>query len=594
MGVHPDLDSASHGASLRRGGHGAKPSSNRPWLRYSAAWVLLVAAIGLSAPSLAATTPSISLVATFEPDLQLVSGSFEISLHNRSPKPLAELQLFLYPEIYRADPDLDDILLQRVYPGAFDPGSQEVTELRYQVDGGAWQQPRAVRRAAGEMPILVIELHEALPPAREIVLSGQFSTRVPRRYGSFGMHAGTATINGGLAPLLVDQDASGQWLAQAPPPILERRLQLELPPGWEGTLGGTIVRPVASRGPLSDQTPFDKDWDLIARAKSKDSLEVRDRPGGGLTCIYRQPAGRWITASLRRRATLHDLPLSDGNSVSFVGKRQGRQQRRWLRLAAETSRALLEKKGIAVSDHGVTLVQAPLRRRLVEAGDGAILVSDRFLEATEGLWRYHDIHLAQALLAQEIGAAVAPVEEGPLLPFMRDGIAWQLIPEYLAIRWKQHVGARELLSRVDFIPEVDALLSTPLFPFAEHIFDNPRVVDRLRADIRRFNRPLHGGRLLFLALEDRVGAQSLRASIDRYLADLSSAPQAFHELLEHRTGRSTRALYDARLGPLPRINLIAEPLQRSRDADGRHRSVVTVRREVLEGEAVVLRERVDA
>jgi hypothetical protein len=585
MGVHLDPDSARPTATLQRDSHGCKPSPNRSWLRCSTAATLLLAALILPRPGLAAASPSISLVATFDPERQLISGSFEISLRNSSPEALAELQLFLYPEIYRDDPDLDDILLQRVYPGAFDPGGQEVSGLRYQVDAGAWQQPREVRRAAGTIPILVIELAQPVPPDRTIVLAGEFRTRVPRRYGSFGMHAGTVTINGGLGPLLVDRDPSGQWLARAPPPILERHLQLDLPPGWEGTLGGTIVRPLTARGPRSDASPFDRDWDLIARAKSADSLEIRERPKGGLTCIYQQRAGRWITASLRRRATVHNLPLSDGNSVSFVGRARGKRQRRWLRLAVETSRALLANKGIPVGEHGVTLVEAPLRRRLVEAGDGAILISDRFLEATEGLWRYHDIHLAQALLAQEIGSAVAATEDSPLQPFLRDGIAWQLIPEYLAMRWKQHVGARELLSRVDFIPEVDALLSTPLFPFAEHIFDNPRVVDRLRADIRRFNRPLHGGRLLFLALEDRVGALSLRASIDRYLLDLDSAPQRFQQLLEQRTGRNTQALFQQRLGPLPRINLIAEPLQRSRDADGRHHTVVTVRREALAGEA---------
>jgi len=526
-----------------------------------------------------------SVVAAFDPQEQTVAGSFTISLLNQGPAALPELQLFLYPERYREDPDLDDILLERVYPRAFDPGAQDVSALQYRIDGGNWQPPSEAVRADGEIPILVIKLQEAAAPGQQIELTGNFVTRIPRRYGSFGMHAGTVTINGGLAPLLLARSSSGQWLAQAPPPRIERALQLDLPAGWEGSLGGTILGPSAASHPGRSAAGGEGNWDLIPRAKTRDRLEVSRTEDGGLRCLYRQAEGRWITASLRRKATVHNLPLADGNTVSFVGRKQGTRQRRWLRAAVETSRALLESKGIAVPEGGVTLVQAPLRRRLVESGDGVVLVSDRLLEAAEPLWRYHDIHLARALLAQGITTTTAAREQPQMAPFVTEGIAWQLLPEYLALRWKHHVGARELLSKADFIPEVDALLSTPLFPFAEQIFDNPRVVDPLRADIGRFNRPLHGGRLLFLALADRVGSLSLLSTVDRYLHAAGDPAQPFHQLLEQRTGKGTAALFERRLAPPPRINYVLEPVQRSREPGGLHRTLITVRREVLEGDA---------
>jgi len=536
-------------------------------------------------PCPAAAAPSMTVSAEFEPQQRNFTGSFRVTWHNTSPTELHELKLFRYPEMYRNDPDLDDILLERVYPRAFDAGGQQVSALRYRVSDGPWREPTDVRTADGQVPILVIALHEPVGSGLQVELAGEFSTEVPRRYGTFGMHAGVITLNGGLAPLPVSLDESGRWLDHAPPPAMERNLQLDLPSGWQVTLGGTIVALPGTSTGRAGPIPPGKDWDLVAQARTADSVEVSSLPDGRMRCLYHQPAGRWFTASLRQRARMHNLPLADGNSVSFVGKRQGTRQRRWLRRAVETSRALLQELGIETSEHGVTLVQAPLRRRLVESGDGVVLVSDRLLEAAEPLWRYHDVHLAQAVLAQQIATAVDDREAPLFAPLVTEGMAWQLIPEYLRRRWKQHVNVRDLLSKVDFIPEVDALLTTPLFPFAEQVFDNPRVVDSLRADIRRFNRPLRSGRLLFFALADRVGARSLDAGVTAYLGGNSATTEPLHQLLKQRTGRSTVELFEGHLREAPRVNYVAEALQRSRDPEGRNVTIVTVRRELLEGEA---------
>jgi len=515
--------------------------------------------------------------ATIEPETGVVQGSFEWTFVNRTDVALPELLLFSYPRVYAADPDLPDILLERVYPSAFDPGGQTVTDVSA---GG-----RAVEAvvAEGDVPVLRIPLPEPLAPGEETTVALAFTTKVPRKYGSFGRFRRMLTMNGGLAPLPVDVAADGTWLLDAPPPRIPRRVRLDLPAAWNGVVGGVILHPRDGRPDLDRALrPASGLTSVVPEATTRFARVALEETEERRRLEVASSGARWTTIALHRGrfTAVQNMPLEGGRSATFVGRELRRVQKRWVRWAAANAEEVLLDAGIPVGGRGVVLVEAPLRRKLVELGDGVILVSDRFLEVERPFWRFMDVHLARAFLAEGLEDTIEARETPRRAPLTLDGLSWALVPRYLERRWRRSVNLRKLLEQFDFIPQIDDLLQTPVYPFADQIFDNPYVVDPLKADVRRFNRPLRSGRVLFLRLGDHLGDDALRGGLTTYLdggdGDLYSVLTT--------DDVATEPLADAWLGPIPRANLALDPLVRGRSDDGRHTTRVTLRREQLEGE----------
>ena len=486
-----------------------------------------------------ARADSLDVTATLDPETGAVEGALSWTVTNPTGAPLDHVELFLYPRIYREDPKLDDVLEPRVYPGAFEPADQALL----------CDHAEVTTEPAG-LPVARVDLPEPLPPGATTTVVCGFTTAIPRRYGTFGRLRTTLTANGGLSPLPVTLSPDGRWLHQAPPPPIEQSLALDLPDGWGAVIGGTITGAA--------------DRELVADA------------------IPRSGPRRWLPVAVQKDLQRQSIPLSDGQTATWVGRKLRKRQKRWVRRAVEGARTTLREAGLSTPERGLVLVEAPLRRNLVEPGDGVVFVSDRFLETAEIFWRYHDLHLARGVMAEQL-AGLVDARERPLhVPTTLHGVSWELVPRYLRTRWRNHVNLKQLLEGIRFLPAIDNLLETPIFPFADQVFDNPWVVDPLRADVSRFNRPLRSGRALFLELEDLVGQETLDRAVDAYVAGHGDGD--FWTLLTERSGRDVRAQAEHWLKPTSRVNLRIEAVERGRDDDGFHTTKVTVQREVLQGE----------
>lgn len=488
-----------------------------------------------------------------DPEGQIISGQLSLTLESRSDHDLTEVVLFVYPEMYDAEPELPDILSERVHPGTREGGSQRIHAIQVQVNGA---EPRDATHELvwiDKVPLVRVPNIGPLPAGTRVKLVASFETRIPRRYGTFGRVGKVLTVNGGLAPLPVQRDSQGLWLVGAPPAPLPRDVHLDIPRGWGGSIGDQVI-------PASPA-----------------------EPNGERQRVHHQHTdGAWSSLSLRKDFQIQTLEEVPGASVQFVGRPLRKLQRDWVAQSVAASRETLRNLGIAM-DEPLLLVEAPLRRRLIERGEGVLFVSDRYLEASPLLWRYFDVHLAQAILAQGLEPLCASREDPRLLPLVVNGLSWSLVHDYLQVRWRNHVSLRNLLQALSFLPYVNSLLETPVFPFADQIYDNPYVADPLRADVRRFNRPLRSGRLLFLRLEDEVGAASLRAAA---LSALERTSLPFPETLEERTGLSLRPIFESWLQPPARIDYRIDAVQRTRDEQGGHHTRLRVRRTV-ESEAPI-------
>lgn len=487
----------------------------------------------------AARADTFSVRAHVDPEAGIAEGTFRWTVVNEGDTALTFVQLFLYPRIYRDDPALDDVLEPRVYPVAFDPGDQELLCSHADV---------ASDRVPG-LPLARIDLREPLAPGAATTVECGFRTTIPLRYGSFGHFRDVLTTSGGLTPLPVTRSSDGRWLHQAPPPPMEQDLVLDLPEGWGAVAGGTLQG-------------------FEGASFVADALPRRGRR-------------RWLPVQVRRTPVRQNIPLDDGHCITWVGSPLRTRQKRWIRLAVQDARETLREAGLPAG-RGVVLVEAPMRRFLVEPSDGVILVSDRFLEVADPFWRYHDLHLARAVMAEQL-ADVVDAREDPLhAPTTLHGVSWELVPRYLARRWRGHVGLKQILERLRFLPAIDDLLETPVFPFADQVYDDPWVVDPIKADVTRFNRPLRSGRVLFLELEDLVGEQTLARAVDAYVAGGPSDPRDFWTLLLERSGIDARPHALRWLEPPGRVNLRLDEVRRRREGKA-HVTTVLASRQVLVG-----------
>jgi len=524
-------------------------------------------------PALAIAADRVHVEAAVEPADGFAAGSFTWTTTHDGPAALTELHLFRYPAIYARDPDLDDVLRPRVYPSAFEPGDQQILSLAVDLGTGPRPADREDTTVDG-VPITRIVLPRALEPGETAVVTGTFETVIPRKYGTFGHFRGTLTLNGGLAPLPVDR-VDGVPRFDALPGPAERSLHLTVPEGWRAVVGG-----------LSPDPPTG-----LVRPATVAGRSLRVEPAGAARelVLFEAEATRWVSLSFNRRGdtAVQHIPLTDpltgvGRVVTWHGRPLRRRQIRWIRQAALGAHAALADLG-APDPTDLVLVEAPLRRNLVELGDGVVYVSDRYLEVETLFWRYHDVHLARALMAAELEPLLRLREDPTRGPLAVEGVSWRLVEDYLAARWKNHVNLRTFLAQFSFLPQVDSLLQTPAFPFADQVFDNPWVVDPLRADVRRFNRPLRSGRILLLRLEDRLGPISVSEAARAWITGWLDDPRDFWTVLAERTGDDITPAVDAWLGPAPRINLRLDSVERSRDPDGFWTTRVVLHRDPLEG-----------
>lgn len=484
-----------------------------------------------------------------------IQGALRYRLRIDGPEPLSQVAFFRYPSAYEEPPAMDDLLAERFWWHGPSAGSMHLRiEAAGPCDEGiAWPvaAPGAVYDV--EQPAhTVVELASPVASGTTLCVLLTFETVVPEIHGSFGEAARQLTVSGGLIPHPVAAGPGGTLVLDALPAPLSANLRLRLPTGWTGLLSDHVLGP--------EPAGFSPPLPSGVRRSEADERGVSD---------VRTGARPFLTLSAGPERTLQSLPVDGGEPVLFSGRPLRPRQRQWIRETARNVAAVLRNHGLPETGP-ILLAEAPLRRALVEDGHGVILVSDRYLELAEPFWRFHDVHLARAMLAQAVERRAAKTEPPSDLPLIVHGASWWLVEDYLRRRWARHVGLRTFLQRLSFLPAIDDLLETPAFPFADQIYDDPWTVDPLRADIRRWNRPLRSGRTLFLRLEDLVGAATLRGS----LATWAENPTLrLFPTLEDRTGVAVGPTVAAFQSDPPIENLrIAEVRRR-----GEHATIVVER-----------------
>ncbi len=462
-----------------------------------------------------------------------VTGTATLRFTNQGPAPLHELVLLLYAHRFEeVEPELNDLTYPRVYPRRFSPG-----DLRLP---GVETTPVA-REGDPEGTWVSLPLDAPLPPGETVEIALPFATTVPRRHGTFGRHRDVVALNGGWLPQVVARDDAGRWTLDAPLPVADWDVVLHHDPGWGATINGLA---------------------------GVDARVGAGAPGHGTALfseavVHYRGRGRFVTVVLHQGQQVTAVDSANG-PLTYVGRPPTRRQQQDLQRVAEAAFGLLREAGADHAAGGTVVVEVPLRWRLVELGEGCVLVSDRLLEADPHLRRSHQTQLARGLLTDQLLEVAERIERPAEAPAVAEAVAWSLIPRYLASRYRFNPTAQDLLRPLDFLPSVEQFLYAPRYPFADEVLNNPYQYDPLRADIRRLHRSGISPRVSAMKVRDHVGPLVMDSAAVDWVGGHDGR---FLASLERRSGLALHPTWEAWERTLPFANYHLQ-VQRQRLDDG--------------------------
>jgi len=485
----------------------------------------------------AADTIAIDVEARIDDDGSNVSGTAVVRYTNDGPTALEKIVLLLYPQRFGVQEEaLNDLTFPRVYPGRFSPGGMVLPGVDLE------------SVASGDAPegtYVEVALGEPLLPGATATVTLPFETTVPRRYGTFGRFRWMIALNGGWLPQPVARAEDGGWDLEAPLPIVDWTLQLDHAANWAPLINGVVGTSDGCSGGAQGR-----------------GVAVFS-PGH----VRFQGRGRFLTVVLHRGQRVTTVDGPEGG-LTYVGRPPTARQRQDLAEVVRGAGGLMRRAGLPGADRGVVVVEAPLRWRLVEQGEGCVIVSDRFLEADPHMRRTHRTQIARAVMTDLLLPHVEPVERPDEAPAMAEAVAWALLPRYLASRYRHNPTAKDILRPLDFIPAIEQFLYAPRYPFADEVLNNPYQYDPLGADIRRFQRRGISPRVNQLKIREQTGRLAMDGAAVTYVASLGGdEPRPFLALVEQRTGVDARATWDLWDRTLPLVNYGLE-VDRERTDEG--------------------------
>jgi hypothetical protein len=231
----------------------------------------------------------------------------------------------------------------------------------------------------------------------------------------------------------------------------------------------------------------------------------------------------------------------------------------------------------------IVLVEIPAQDRLVQAGPGMLLVSDRLwrLLPADALLAFHD-----QVVARELGAELAHRAMGSRESPEHRHLAAELVGAVIGRLYVDEIvgggqSVQELIGIAGFLPRVDNLLYAPQVPFREAYSQSVEGEDPLRDEPWRFMNRLPRGRRVAAKLEDLLGQEQVQA----LAVELLTGRADLRGVVEQSLGRpGAQRFFDQWLDEYPSVNYRLGAIEDERLEDGRVRHRVQVFRD---GERIV-------
>jgi len=430
-----------------------------------------------------------------------IDGTVTVAFSNHSRRTLDEAVFFLFPNRF-AGPDegINDFNRPFIYPEKdFDPGLMEILEAG---DGEAPatvevrplpDPPPLPEMATGEGTVTpktcLLTLRIApLAPGATRTLMLRFRTRVPYRFGTFGIFDRQLTLAGGWYPYLARLSADGTWQTDGPPPLADFDVQLTVGQPLEVLVNGAYFSGDTSVSLALSAVHF---VSLVAAPQLVRSDTVLD---AHRIVLFRRPTHR--SSRISPEPDLADIVL-------------------------ETLRDIVELRPPVVPPppENLVVVEAPLRLNLTAPGEGMVLISDRSLEVHSLLRPFHELQLAQAAYAELLRPTLSGREPDGDYWWVSEGLTRALAQRFVTQARPGTRSVQAWIDRFNIFAIVDRFESVPKIPFVEAFFERARVADPLHAEVTTFNNSLPPGRVVLGKLREVIGAERFDTLVDRCTAE---------------------------------------------------------------------------
>lgn len=481
------------------------------------------ARLTFAADTVASVPPShYNITAGFNAEKTALIGRVRIEFTNHSKTQLTQLPLITFPNLFLTPPsNLNDVNYEWIYPQRFNPGQMTVQS------GPASDGEKSTDATEVQALRRWIQLAQPLAPGAKTTLQLTFTTKIPKKYGSFGRYLDAVTLNGGWYPYLPELNQDGTWDLQAPPPAAVFDLEI--------TYNSHLF---VNRQHFYSEQPTTASLQGV----------------------------RADIVSLVNVPMLRPFEIQEGGLTATVYLRGQRRAGREKALLKSLRQPL---KSIAALDpslqHHFVMVESPMRTEItVPGGDGLILFSDRTMKLFPALRDYHATNLFHAMLQSYVRLHTDRLEHGAERLWVSEAAAWLYTEKLLTEVFHGKRDARELtlLKMFSFLPSVDEVLYAPQFPFTSTYYNLNLPGDFYRSDVLKFNRRTPNGRFMLGKLMDYYSETKVSELFDAYMRPDNTA--TFVTLAQRLLPETAPRFFAQWLKPIPEVNYAVEKVKHRR------------------------------
>jgi hypothetical protein len=498
-------------------------------VRIGAAILFIVLVAGATAKPAHAADYTISAVYT---DRQ-IEGIERIAFTNDTDQPLAEILLFLYPNIHlEKDSRISGDNYRKSYPTRFNAGEMQIGTLT----GPAGEPLSGTLEQHNGKPVLMkIPLPTPITPGASLSFEVRFTTKIPEKYGVFGHAFDRTTLQGGWYPHLVPRS----------------------PEGWDPTLSQP-----ENRFRVRLVLPSDLQW--LASAPSREI----GRDGGYVTHEMEADGIDFFSLSIGRGLTHLEKEVGPVG-IRYQYKQESKNDRRNAGQVVALASDAVRFFQLHVGPMGPTSVQmaaSPLYQDITADGSGILFVNHHIFKVAPFLRHYHEAGLARAIFWQMYRAHL-PNEE----TWVIDGLAPLLAERFMQVRPTKRADMGKWLSRLDFIPLADEILYSKALPLRQVYFKEASA-PIFNEDIRYFHQLHVGGSSIFSKLGVLLGQEAMEEAVAQYLKQ----PASFRKTLEATSGRNFDSFLEMWLKGNPPLDFRIDRVGRWQVKGGKYQTEMIV------------------
>ena len=505
--------------------------------------LLLGLLLFVNVPSAYAAPTHYDIIATYNEREHRIYGSEKITFENTGTKPLSELYLFLYPNLYlEKDPDINQNLYQRAYPNVFNPGEMLITSVQ-DTDGMLLPYfPDIFKKRL----LIKVQLPAPIPPQGKFQFLVHFVTIIPEKWGVFGFYKNVATLQGGWHPYL-PQFADGNWNFLLSPPKSTFRIHLTL----------------------------DKKLKVMGSAEP----QLKSSQEGEQTFLMEAQELPFFSLSIGKKIIRKETEVEEINLVYHALERDRSYAVQVIRISKEAVSFFLEQAGpIPLLPPGqnpstrLQMAEAYLYQDLTAAGSRILYVNNRLFKVFPTLKRFHEASVAKGIF-QLLWRERLPYEE----TWVTEGLAHLDAEEFMRHKYGGRSSLEQWLKPFAFIPLIDQILYSKDLPLRQ-IYFRESVSPIINEDIQLFNHPRPEGTMIFSKLRNLLGPQTLDDAVAAYRTQLRSGQKPSFRQVLFKTSRSDLDwFFDQWLTTNPVLDFGIEEIRRNK-VDGAYQTSIVIKK----------------